>query len=193
MRKNSSGFAQILIVILVLIAATSAGIYYLQTKSSINLPSLGVSPTPISTRPPMIEPPLDATSSWKTFSSDKFSLKYPRHLVIQEGPKDYLKISEDPTDPYPTISVDARLSGSYANYNQSIISTKEGLSSAKTEEISGGTKISGFVSSGYGEGLYITIALLKYQEGAIEFEIQGQDQDNLAIFNKILSTFKSLD
>ena len=56
-----------------------------------------------------------------------------------------------------------------------------------------GIKISGKIEPEYGGGQPVSIAIFKYQQGAIEAETALVDPSQLQIFNQILSSFKFLE
>lgn len=139
-------------------------------------------------------PTPDLTANWKTYFSDRCSFKFPTDLSLQERQNNYIVLLSDPNNPQSgVISIDARLIGTYADYAKSITTTKTGLTNVKSQEINNGVKISGIIGSGEGEGKQITIALLKYQQSAIELEITSTDPVKLQLFDQILSTFKFLN
>jgi len=132
------------------------------------------------------------TSNWKTYSTSKFSFQYPSNLVIKETDKDYFVFVESNQTPASNsnMAIDARLSAVYADYNQAVKSTKEGLTNVKEESIGEWLKISGLIKPPLREGTSITVALYKYGQGAIEFEISGNAPVSDSIFDQILSTFR---
>lgn len=138
---------------------------------------------------PIARPTSDATASWKTHTSPKFSFKYPSNLYVQEPDKDFFVLTKGANTPtnLAEFSIDTRLSNSYTNYTTAVEKTKEGLTNVTTETLPNGVKIKGKVGPGYGEGTSIVIALLKYNQGAIAIETSTNPlQEDL--FNQILST-----
>lgn len=132
------------------------------------------------------------TSSWKTYTASKFSFRYPANLVIKETDKDFFVFVESTTTPASNsnMSIDSRLSGNYANYDTAVTSTKDGLINIKEETMGSWLKINGTMKPGFREGTPLSVALYKYNQGAIEFEIAGSAPVSEQIFNQILSTFK---
>lgn len=138
---------------------------------------------------------LDETANWKTYTSEKFSYKYPANYFVKESVKGMIVIvaNEDTPIQNAEISIDIRLINFYDNFDKAVNHTKEGLTDPKIEEINNGVKISGKVGSGFGQGSQETVALLRYKQGAVSVETTTADLDKLKIFDQILSTFKFLD
>ena len=136
----------------------------------------------------------DPTAGWKIYSSTVFSFKYPQSLKLEERQKNYIVLLSDASNPQSVlVSVDARLTNNYANYDRAVSAAKSGLTNVQTEEMINGIKISGKVGLGYGEGQQIVIMLFKYQQGAVEAETTATNINQLQVFDQILSTFKFLD
>lgn len=137
---------------------------------------------------------IDETSDWKTYTTSKFTFKYPLGSRVEEREKDFLVIvpSEKKTlAPQEGISIDARLSGDNASFNQAVNSTKQGLTNIKQENIVNGIKISGVMGPGMGEGLPAISVLLQYKNGAIVVSPDQTVQPKL--LDQILQTFRFLD
>ena len=150
--------------------------------------------TPSPTQSPASTPTPDPAAGWKIYSSTVFSFKYPQSLKLEERQKNYIVLLSDASNPQSVlVSVDARLTNNYANYDRAVSAAKSGLTNVQTEEMINGIKISGKVGLGYGEGQQIVIMLFKYQQGAVEAETTATNVNQLQVFDQILSTFKFLD
>ncbi len=201
--NNSKSLLPFILGGLVLLGVVGVGAYYLGTQNgnktspdqSSNVQSTATpqnntvtnpTDTPIATRSPQN----DETANWKTYSSSILSFKYPNILTLEERQKNYIVLLSDANNPQSNlVSIDARQSDSFANYENAVSSTKAGLTNVLTEEITNGVKISGKVGPGYGEGQAITIAIFKYGTSAVEAETTTTNQSHLQTFNKIISTF----
>lgn len=154
------------------------------------LPMPSTAPAPIVTPTPTPDP----TTDWKTFSNANLFFKYPANLTLRERAKNYFSLLQNPEDIINSfVSIDARQTHAYANYDKAVASTSDSLTEVSTQDIKNGIKISGKLGPGEDEGLQVTMALLKYKEGAIEVETWAVDPSQLVIFDQILSTFKFTD
>lgn len=193
-----------IVIFLIIIGTASAALFLPKSNTSTPIETeVIVSPQPtvveiIATSAPLLSstptspvPTFDPTSSWKIYTSPKFSFKYPPTLYIQEPDKDFFVLTKAANTPanLAEFSVDARLSGNYSSYTTAVEKTKEGLTNITTEALPYGIKIKGKVGPGYGEGTSIIIALLKYNQSAISFETSTNPLQE-SLFNQILSTFK---
>lgn len=187
--SQTNGSLIIIMSILLIISVAIAGLFYFQIQrlsKDISKNQIQASVTPSATISP--------TADWKTQSSDIFSFKYPSNLFLEERQKNYFVLLTDFENPSSVfVSIDARLAGSYINYDKAIESTKEGLTEIQTQNIENGIKISGLLGPGYGQGQQITIALFKYMESAIGAETTATESSKLQIFDQILSTFKFVE
>ena len=185
-------FKQALIILICLSSLASLCLAYqnLQLQKQI---SILQSPVSLLVRPSP-SPVLNPTSDWKTKNSDIISFKYPANLILEERQKNYFVLLSDQTNPLSVVvSIDARLTGNYTNYDKAVTSTKTSLTDIQTQEIENGIKISGKVGPGYGQGQQITIALFKDLQGAVEAETTTTNPLQLKDFDLILSTFKFTD
>ena len=175
--------------ILLIVTVAIAGLFYFQIqKLSKELSKYQVqpSPTPTGTANP--------TQDWKVENSDVISFKYPANLFLEERQKNYFVLLSDSKNPSSVfVSIDARLTGSYTDYNKAVTSTKESLTEIQTQEMENGIKISGKIGPGFAQGQQITIALFKYLQGAVEAETTATDSSQLKTFNQILSTFEFME
>lgn len=189
----------VLITLLMSAILFGFGGYYLG-KKSITTPveyqisntqptaAIQASPTVI---PTVQSPQNNETADWRAYSSTVLSFKYPQSLTLEERQKDFIVLLSDSNNPQSVlVSIDARQMENYVNYEKAVLSTKAGLTNVQTEDISNGTKISGKVGPGYGEGQQISIALFKHGTAAVEAETTTTDTSQLQLFNQILSTFK---
>jgi hypothetical protein len=174
---------------------TVAGYFFLSSRKSEGTSDLSptliardMEPTEIPTPTP------DPTAGWKDHSSNRVSFKYPESLTLEERQNNYFVLLSNPNNPQSVmVSIDARLTGNYTNYDNAVTSTKEGLTNVQVQEMDNGIKMSGEVGPGYGEGQKITIVLFRYQQGAIEVETTSTDPTQLQIFDQILSTFQFIE
>lgn len=194
-KKPKSNLSLNIILSFLLIFSTAlAGFFYWQNMRLKSMLAENIKQEATSTPIPTPSATPDPTANWKTYTSDEISFKYPRSLTLKEKQKDYLVLLSNPQSPQSVaVSIDARLTNNYADYNNAVISTKKGLADIQTQEMDNGVKISGKIKSGQGKGQQITIALFKYQEGGIEAETTSTDSAQLQIFDQILSTFKFLE
>ena len=206
---NKKGQSSILILVGILVLAGVAGGAYFLGKSTKSKPVKVVSQTQPISQPTSVSQPFQITpapsidetvyteasesANWKIYSSSTLSFKYPTNLTLEERQKNYIVLLSDANHPQSVlVSVDARQSGNYANYDKAVSSTKAGLTNVLIEEMTNGVKISGKVGPGYGEGMTVTIVLFKYGTAAVEVETTATDLNQLQVFNQILSTFKFL-
>lgn len=175
--------------VLLIVAVGIAALFYFQIQKlskEISKNQVQISPTPTATSNP--------TEGWKTESSSRISFKYPPNLFLEERQKNYFVLLSDSKNPSSVfVSIDARLSGTYANYDKAVASTKSGLTDIQTQEIENGVKISGKLGPGFAQGQQVTVALLKYLEGVVEAETTATDSSKLKAFDTILSTFKLIE
>ena len=201
---NQVGFTLPLILIgILLIAGIGAGAFFFGTqfsqKPQATTPAPVVSQTsqPTSVPTPTFTPsPSDETVNWKTYQTPIFSFRYPPDYTVTTSIANYYGVGKntDPNVPGAGISIDSRLEGNNADFNQAIKITKENLTNIVEENISGGVKISGKLGPGFGEGLSVVKVLLKYKNGAITLEYAGGGvkEQYLPILKGILQTFKFL-
>lgn len=199
--NNQRSRLPIVLAALVLLLVVGSGAYYVGTQYSRTGPqSQSTNTWPTTTSPNNTvtnpthtttqNPQNNETASWKTYSSSILSFKYPATLTLEERQKNYIVLISDANNPQSVlVSIDARQSGNYANYETAVSSTKAGLTDVQTVETTNGVNISGKVAPGYGEGQPIIIALFKYGTAAVEAETTSTNQSQLQIFNTILSTF----
>ncbi len=197
---KQKGFAPILILVgILMLLGAAGGAYYLgrQTSLSSHQQNLIITSDSYSQASPSasVSPsPADETASWKIYTSQRLSFKYPAIYTVKENDPNFFVLLSNPANPQSVeISIDARLSNSYVDYAQAVVSTKQGLTDAKTEDISDGVKISGKVGPGYGEGMNTIIALFKYNKGAIESEITTSNSEKIKMFDQVISSFKFTD
>jgi len=80
-RKNSAGFIQIFLVLIILILAVVAAYYFGVSKNKTNVvsevptasPVVSIEPTLV----PTVKPTTDPTVGWKTYTNEVFSIKLP--------------------------------------------------------------------------------------------------------------------
>lgn len=185
---------QTLIFILVgilILAAVVGGAYYLRRSTS---PKISPSPV-VSTNPQSSPSQVDEASNWKTYTTTKFRFKYPVNFSVEEREKDFFVIVPVgiQSAPQQGISIDARLNGNLADFFQAVEATKKDLVDIKVETINNGTKITGKVGYGFGQGTKVVTVLLKYGTGAISIEkIQSDNSISQEIFDKLVASIEFL-
>jgi hypothetical protein len=134
---------------------------------------------------------IDESASWKTYNASSFSFKYPINYRVEEREKNYFVVVEDKATVAPTegISVDARLSGAFSNYNNALNVIKENLGNINEQTVSGGIKITGVIYSGFGEGIPTLHYVLKRGNGAVVISLTQKNPDE-QLFDTFFSTFK---
>ena len=161
------------------------------TLKSVPSNQISVLPSPVASAE------VDPTASWKTYEiPDKLSFKYPANLEVKEADKEFINISpvQRSSDLDVYFSIDARLQNNYVNYNQAITAIKQDMINPIVTNVENGVKITGTAGPGYGAGQPITVALFRFNNGAISFEttltsVHSTPEFKL-LFNQILSTFK---
>lgn len=189
------GFAPILVLTigLAIIAAVSVIYFQLKPKPSI-LPQPSSLATPTPTDETVYTDP--GSTNWKTYTTDKFTFKYPSNLTVEERVRDFFVIVPvgATSAPQQGVSIDARLTGNFTNFDTAVNTAKQNLKDPQTKTISNGVVLSGKLGPGFGENLPLTIALLRYKERAISVERLTTDSTvDIATFNQILSTFKFVE
>ncbi len=187
--RYSKGSLIIIMSILLMVSVAIASLFYVQIqKLSKQISQNQTQLTPIPS------PSTNPISDWKISNSKLFSFSYPPNLFLDEREKDYFVLLTDFENPSSVfVSIDARLAGSYKNYDQAIEITEENLIKVKKEEFENGIKISGELGPGYGQGQQVTTALFKYNEAAIKMETTVTESSELQIFDQILSTFNFVE
>jgi len=192
---NQKGFGVIYILVGVLIlAVVTGGAYYLgkSTAPKPSIPVVSQTPQPTASSQVTPSPTPYSITSWKTYTSSSYSLKYPANLYIHEYNDDYqdLVIGDIP-NPQMRGSLTPKVYLTVGFYNQSMPKSFPYTNgSDKNDTImpyptNGYTGIRGKQTSplGLGEAVYLQnpnggYAVLSLQIGDIN------------IFNQILSTFK---
>jgi hypothetical protein len=186
--KDSHWISILAMAIFVIFSLGVVAFLYYQNQQLKNM-LVSYQPTPIASPTPIAIP--DATINWKSKVSNSISFKYPTNLTLEERQKNYFVLLSNANNPSSVfVSVDARLTGTYADYDKAVVSIKSGLISIQTQEINNGVKISGKIGPGYGQGQQVTTAVFKYLNGAIGAETTATDSSQLKTFDQILSTFK---
>lgn len=176
------------IVLFLLVAGSVAGFYVFKQQS---LKSIKPTPSPV-VQKQIPTPTSDPTASWKTYTSNdgKFSFKYPQNLFLKENVKDYLVLTKTADAPgnLSEISIDARLTGIYSEYNSAIESVKKSLTDISTKDFSNGIVIKGKMGPGMGEGTPTITGLIRYKTGVIAIQNSTNPLQEETL-NQILSTF----
>lgn len=93
MKKNNSGFAQVILVI-ILIVLVGGGMYYFGTLKDNSKVTETPTEEPIATETqkpgnPTVKPTADPTAEWKTYTNSDygFSLKYPQEMQFTNSEK----------------------------------------------------------------------------------------------------------
>ncbi len=154
----------------------------------------GTSPQPSSqsTIQPSQSPISDETANWKTYTGPNgdFSFKYPSDLIVQEILPNYIQLIDN--NQIIKVSIDARLQGRLADYNQTVSEMLNSMQSPTKVDLPNGVEIKGNIPPGEGslssgeKGVQVIIAILKYKQGALT--VSSSPEINQATFNEILST-----
>lgn len=189
-----------------IIAGLAGGAYYLGRQASPRpSPPPVTSPASRGEQTPQPTPSSNAsreptasteTASWKIYTTSKLTFKYPPGFRVEEREKDFFVIvpsGKDVLAPQEGISIDARLLQDKADFNRIVERAKDDLTDIRVESMGDWIKISGKVGPGFGEGLPVTIALIKYQQGAISVEyLQTDPSITPIIFDRVLTSFRFL-
>lgn len=157
---------------------------------SIDLSQAQTSPAPS---------PADETADWYTYTTNKFSFRYPPGFTVEEKVVDFI-IFKHPgaMEPYEgSILVDARMTGIYADFDQAFDRLKEVLENIQVTYITNGVMITGNLRSSinpHGFSFPKAVALLRYKQGAISAEYYSDpniqpDRITPSLFEKFLSHF----
>lgn len=200
---RQAGLAPLLIILVLAGAIVLAGGgYYLDRQNSI-FPKSDLDyfikdeqslKNRISAEKPIPTPVEDFINSWLTYSSDKYTFKYPPALNAYKTEKDYVRVLFNPGTPdqEAQFSVDSRLLSDYASYDKAVFAARKRFINPQILTIDGGTKISSNFDVGTDREIHIIVVLLKYKQGAVALEYTG-NSENISTFNRILSTFNFLD
>lgn len=140
----------------------------------------------------------DPTANWKIYTNSVlgFSFKYPETYVLTTPEDNFINIrpSESISERYSDISIDARVSGNYSNFQSAILKAKEGLINLKVDSLSNveGELISGSIDGGIGGGREVKNAIIKYKNGAISIQYLNSNI-GIDVYKQILSTFTFLE
>lgn len=191
-----------IVLILVLLAATGVFVYQnKQLQKQIAILQSQPTPVPSVANPSPTEtstPTPDPTANWKTYTNNTpgFVFKYPETYVLTTPEENFINIRPTASIPeqYSDISIDARTSGNYSNFQTAILKVKEGLINLKVESLSNveGELVSGSIDGGIGGGREIKNAVIKYKNGAISIQYLNSNI-GFNVYKQILSTFKFID
>ncbi len=173
----------ILIGLALVILIIGGGTFVLSQQKS-QKPEAKTITQPTSSAP---SPTPDPTSDWKTYTTDNFSFQYPADYVIQERVRGFFVMNLANVTPAPLqgIFVDTRHNDTYEN----MVKTQEnGLINPIVRDIANGIIMSGKIGPGFGEGMSVRTAILKYKQSAITISPDQTISDDF--FDQILSTFK---
>lgn len=126
------------------------------------------------------------TSSWKTYTGDKYSFKYPPETIIYNDIKDYPLIAYTSGGGIPIIGIDFRAQDAYQN---TINSAKENLVDVMESNYKNGVKITGKGKSGMAQGTKITKFILPYKNSAVIIETNDSDVSS-ELLNQFMATLK---
>jgi hypothetical protein len=136
--KDSHWISILAMAIFVIFSLGVVAFLYYQNQQLKNM-LVSYQPTPIASPTPIAIP--DATINWKSKVSNSISFKYPTNLTLEERQKNYFVLLSNANNPSSVfVSVDARLTGTYADYDKAVVSIKSGLISIQTQEINNGVK-----------------------------------------------------
>lgn len=191
MNKNSKGFIQIILTLVVLIAV-GGGMYYFRTqkvKPNVVVETPTQEPVATETQKPSIptvKPTTDPTLGWKKYKGADFEYKYPPSWKIGQGGQ---------------ALVSDLAGANITNFTKDMVMYNECMRVDKTEVKNGlNIKYQSYVASGEmcsnqanvrNKEIWITKAGGDgFQPGIIYFYNDSIYPDGLNIFDQILSTFK---
>lgn len=135
--------------------------------------------------------PDQAMSEWKTYTDGKVSFTYPNGYII-DGSKDFLRV-ERPSTPIGNctpnvinINIGLLTNTSYEQEAQS----DSHLDNLQIKNIPNGQLFIGNQQPGQCGGMLRHFALYRHEPNPVEVSYDGQDQDTVAVFNQIVSTFQ---
>ncbi len=182
--RNWKKWILIGLVLLLVIVGGSAFVFSQQKSQE---PEVASTAKPTVSSP---SPTPDPTADWETYATDNFSFQYPADYVIQERVRGFFVMNLANVTPAPLqgIFVDTRHNDTYEN----MVKTQEnGLINPIVRDIANGIIISGNIGPGFGEGMSVRTAILKYKQSAIT--IAPDQTVSTDFFAQILSTFKFID
>jgi len=189
-KKKPKKFIFATLLIFAIALGATGGVFGYQYVQKQKLFQTQPSPTPVVQQP---SPSPDPTASWETYTNTAFGFlfKYPSEFVLEERDEGFyvIALEKDKSIPQAGIFIDARLNEIYSTFDGAVQKSKENLTDINVEELTNGVKISGTVGPGFGEGLSIVKAVLRYKDGALIVETFNKDP-YIDDFNQILSTFK---
>jgi hypothetical protein len=110
-------------------------------------------------------------------------------MKLDERTKGFLVLLLDANNPQSVfLSVDARLSGDYSDYDKAVESARNVLTGITSQAMPYGVKISGKIGPGMGSGLPVTMAIFRHGGAAVNFETNVSSDADLQLFQSILST-----
>lgn len=209
--NGSKGFASSILLVALLLVAVGGGVYYLGTKNSARLDSSFPSQTSSPTQTPS-SPEVEKTANWKTYTSTKYSVKYPPNWTLRGQPNVYFSSSDIEYDQIGTGAVlrggqIAIFESEYPNHTSdnscsSLYSNTENADTdfaivSKEDIIIDQIPACLYIAShpGNEDGTFSGITIYKNNKRyAIEAAYSKKDKDSvLQIHQQILSTFKFLN
>ncbi len=182
-KMNQKGLTPILIVLILAALVGGYLVYQNQPKPT--------SPTPLSSETSVKEE--DPTANWKTYTTDNFTFKYPQNYIVKKTYDNFYDLyqNQNPIDTRTVIGVNATMSNVTSSYDRAVESAKALLENPTIETVPLGIKLTGRQKLGsYGGGVLHKIAILKFDDKAIQIETADPDQVTVDLFDQILSTFK---
>lgn len=131
---NQKGNALIYFLVGIFVTAVAGGTFYLGRQTTPK-PSVVPAVTSQTPQPTAISQPTqipDETANWKTYASKVLSFKYPATLTLEERQTNYIVLLSDPNPQSVLVSIDARQSDNYADYDKAVSSTKAHLTNIQT-------------------------------------------------------------
>ena len=197
--SKSTNWTKIILVAVLgfgLLATSAYAGYWFGTQQvqPVEKPTPAVS-QPVSTPTPEPAPVLeDETTDWKTLTSPKgYSIKYPKHLFLEERVAGFYILLEDSQNPtsvsfyvddrgVKTLSEREQIRSDLVRASVSIL----GLDNVD------GFIIEGIMGPGYGEGTYVKTAYIDLNGRELILGCEGTFCKS-ELFDQILSTFRFLE
>jgi len=174
--KGNEGFLPIVIGLIVSAIIAGTGAYYIKTHSSQSVQSSKMAES-------------GSHQGWKTYSSGILAFQFPADLELEEREKGFVVMKYNSGGQQKILfSIDARLTGDYADYGQAVSMAKKILTGVQTESVTNGTRISGRIGPDSAGSLPVTMILYKYGQAAVDMETNAESAEDMQLFNSIAAT-----
>lgn len=192
---RQKGFAPIIILLMILLIGGLVGGALYLSKNPIcpyagdRVCGDGVLPSVI---PAQI---LDQTANWKTYNNGKISFNYPNNYIVG-GTTEHLFIGHEkgPNGSCIPGGIGIDVDGTiYKNYDEGVKSIISNLDNLQITPLPNGQLFVGNEKPGECGGILNHTALIQHTPGPIVISLEGDYQNDTAVFNQILSTFHFID